>query len=89
MKMYPNVEIKRKKYPLQSILFGHRIQPSQTKYEYLIEFFQVAIADKAREKEGPVFTSKAMFPIEEAPDGSFVYIKHIDIVERIISDLSP
>ncbi len=31
------MEIKEKKYPLQSILFGHRIQPGQTKYEYLIE----------------------------------------------------
>ena len=79
MKMYPNVEIKRKKYPLQSILFGHRIQPSQTKYEYLIEFFQVAIADKAKEKGGQVFSSNSIFPIEEAPDGSFVYMPKVRI----------
>lgn len=32
--------------PLQSYLFGHRVQPSQTKYEYLIEFLQVAISPK-------------------------------------------
>ena len=81
MKMYPDVDIKRKKYPLQSILFGHRIQPSQTKYEYLIEFLQVAIADKSRgkDKESPVFSSGAMFPIDEAPDGLFVYRPKIRI----------
>ena len=46
MRMYPNVDVDKKNYPLQSLLFGHRIQPSQTKYEYLIEFLQVAIAEK-------------------------------------------
>ena len=55
--MYPNVDVKKKKYPLQSILFGHRIQPSQTKYEYLIEFLQVAISKKANEKDEPPFES--------------------------------
>ena len=35
-----------KPIPLQSYLFGHRIQPSQTKYEYLIEFLQVVLAKK-------------------------------------------
>ena len=35
-----------KSLPLQSYLFGHRVQPSQTKYEYLIEFLQVVIAKK-------------------------------------------
>ena len=41
-----NYKTPNKKYPLQSYLFGHRVQPSQTKYEYLIEFLQVAISKK-------------------------------------------
>lgn len=77
--MYPNVDVKKKKYPLQSILFGHRIQPSQTKYEYLIEFLQVAISKKAKEKDELPFESHAMFPIDEAPDGSFVYMPEVRI----------
>ena len=61
--MYPNVDIDKKSWPLQSLLFGHRIQPSQTKYEYLIEFLQVAIAEKqSGSKNDPTFA--AMFPIE-------------------------
>lgn len=32
--------------PLQSILFGHRLKPDQTVYEYLLEFLQVMIANK-------------------------------------------
>ena len=66
MKMYPDVKIDKKEYPLQSILFGHRIQPSQTKYEYLIEFLQVAIAEKRganKPLEAPTFTTTEMFPI--------------------------
>jgi len=77
--MYPNVDVKKKKYPLQSILFGHRIQPSQTKYEYLIEFLQVAIAKKAKEKDELPFESHTMFPVDEAPDGSFVYMPEVRI----------
>ena len=82
MKMYPDTtleEIKSSGNPLQSILFGHRIQPGQTKYEYLIEFLQVAIADKKRKKSDKTFFPKTMFPIEEAPDGKFVYIPHTGI----------
>lgn len=79
MEHYPDlsaVEIKKKKYPLQSILFGHRIQPGQTKYEYLIEFLQVAIAKKigAEDASGvPQFETEEMFPIQQAADGRFLY----------------
>ena len=55
MRMYPNVDVDKKNYPLQSLLFGHRIQPSQTKYEYLIEFLQVAIAEKQGGIQGVSF----------------------------------
>ena len=80
MERYPNlsdVEIKKKKYPLQSILFGHRIQPSQTKYEYLIEFYQVAIAKKLAPDDLldiPPFETEEMFPIQQAADGRFLYV---------------
>lgn len=80
MKMYPNVDVDKKNYPLQSLLFGHRIQPSQTKYEYLIEFLQVAIAEKqGGSKEDPSFSTPVMFPIEEAPDGNFRYLPRLGI----------
>ncbi|WP_050699154.1 hypothetical protein [Anaeromassilibacillus senegalensis] len=82
MKMYPDVAIRKKEYPLQSILFGHRIQPSQTKYEYLIEFFQVAIAKK-RSGNGPngttSFVIEEMFPIVQAANGQFEYSPQLRI----------
>lgn len=71
------MEIKKKKYPLQSILFGHRIQPSQTKYEYLIEFLQVAIAKKINTDDASGtarFETEEMFPIHQAADGRFLYV---------------
>lgn len=43
---YETNDIGSRKPPLQSYLFGHRIQESQTRYEYLIEFLQVAISPK-------------------------------------------
>lgn len=80
MKMYPDVNIEKKDWPLQSLLFGHRIQPSQTKYEYLIEFLQVAIAEKqGGNKDVPTFSTTAMFPIEDAPDGNFRYLPKLGI----------
>lgn len=82
MKMYPNVVIGKKEYPLQSFLFGHRIQPSQTKYEYLIEFLQVAIAEKrggSNSAESPAFVTEEMFPIEQAADGQFKYYPKLRI----------
>ena len=74
---YPDVPIKKKAYPLQSILFGHRIQPSQTKYEYMIEFLQVAVAKKLginRPDDIPRFETEEMFPIHQATDGRFMYV---------------
>lgn len=62
MEMYPMNYDRKKVLSLQSRLFGHRIKPSQSKYEYLIEFLQVAIANK----ENPI-TQKPyseMFPVE-------------------------
>ncbi len=82
MKTYPNVEIGKKEYPLQSLLFGHRIQPSQTKYEYLIEFLQVAIAEKRggdKPLEFPEFVTDEMFPIDQAADGQFKYLPKLGI----------
>ena len=82
MKMYPDVKIEKKEYPLQSILFGHRIQPSQTKYEYLIEFLQVAIAEKRggdKPSDAPTFTTTEMFPISQAADGQFRYLPKLRI----------
>lgn len=82
MKMYPEVKIEKKEYPLQSLLFGHRIQPSQTKYEYLIEFLQVAIAEKRggdKPLELPEFVTNEMFPINQAADGQFRYLPKLRI----------
>ena len=63
MKMYPSDYKPAKQIPLQSYLFGHRIQDSQTRYEYLIEFLQVAISPKAYEFNGKKFDD--MFPVDE------------------------
>lgn len=62
MKMYPSDYKPAKQIPLQSYLFGHRIQASQTKYEYLIEFLQVAISPKALEYNNKRFNE--MFPVD-------------------------
>ena len=63
MRMYPSDYKPAKQIPLQSYLFGHRIQDSQTKYEYLIEFLQVAISPKAIEYNNKHFD--CMFPVNE------------------------
>lgn len=46
--MYPEgvLGVKIEKASVQSYLFGHRIKPQQTCYEYLSEFLQVALAPK-------------------------------------------
>ena len=63
--MYPsNFEV-QKALPLQSYLFGHRVQPSQTKYEYLIEFLQVAIAKKKNMSTERPYDHYDMFPVDE------------------------
>lgn len=63
MRMYPSDYKPSKQIPLQSYLFGHRIQDSQTKYEYLIEFLQVAISPKAIEYNNKHYD--CMFPVNE------------------------
>lgn len=63
MKMYPSDYKPSKPIPLQSYLFGHRIQDSQTKYEYLIEFLQVVISPKAVEYNNKRYD--CMFPVSD------------------------
>jgi hypothetical protein len=75
MKMYPSDYKPAKQIPLQSYLFGHRIQDSQTKYEYLIEFLQVAISPKALEYNNKHFTE--MFPVDE--DGCDHHMKYYPV----------
>lgn len=75
MKMYPSDYKPAKQIPLQSYLFGHRIQDSQTKYEYLIEFLQVAISPKALEYNNKRFTE--MFPVDE--DGCDHHMKYYPV----------
>lgn len=45
--MFPNNDNIPKKRNLQSTVFGHRLRPDQTIYEYMIEFLQVMISRKA------------------------------------------
>ena len=63
--MYPSNYESAKALPLQSYLFGHRVQPSQTKYEYLIEFLQVAIAKKTNAVSQKPYGREDMFPVDE------------------------
>lgn len=49
---------------VQNILFGKRIRPAQTLYEYLIEFLIVAKAPKKIEATGEKFD--VMFPVSES-----------------------
>lgn len=64
MDMYPLNYDKKKVASLQSRLFGHRLKPSQTKYEYLIEFLQVAISRKENSRTQKEYA--CMFPVEKA-----------------------
>ncbi len=63
--MYPQNFNKKNVTSLQSRLFGHRLKPAQTKYEYLIEFLQVAISPKENYRTGEPYNE--MFPIK--PNG--------------------
>lgn len=49
---------------IQSLLFGHRIKPQQTRYEYLAEFLQIAMSRKRVVDEAACFTDE-MFIISE------------------------
>ena len=51
---------------LQSFLFGHRIKPQQTLYEYLIEFLIVAMSEKTIAGQ----QTNEMFPVSEQLIGS-------------------
>lgn len=62
--MYPTTFEPVKPLPLQSYLFGHRVQASQTKYEYLIEFLQVAISKKTNATTQRPYDDKDMFPVD-------------------------
>lgn len=59
-----NAKKPSKSLPLQSYLFGHRVQPSQTKYEYLIEFLQVVIAKKINAYEKSL--GNTYFPVDKS-----------------------
>ena len=62
MEMFPVNYDKKKVTSLQSRLFGHRLKPSQSKYEYLIEILQVAISPKKNSRTEKSY--KDMFPVE-------------------------
>ncbi len=49
---------------IQSLLFGHRIKPQQTRYEYLAEFLQIAMAKKSIDDNDSQPTND-MFIIDE------------------------
>lgn len=63
--MYPNgfLNPDDRKCSVQSLLFGHRIKPQQTRYEYLVEFLQVAMAKKQISGCGDDIEMTDMFPI--------------------------
>lgn len=44
--MFPKIDESQLGYTLQSSVFGHRLKPDQTIYEYMIEFLQVMISNK-------------------------------------------
>lgn len=64
MKMFPEYAKGMDDYSLQSRLFGHRLKQNQTVYEYLIEFLQVAIAEKSFGSDDNKSTSSDMFPVD-------------------------
>ncbi len=72
MNTYPTNFKPNKDVPLQSWLFGHRVQPGQTKYEYLIEFLQVALSKKENVAWHRQYDN--MFPIDDfVADHGFQY----------------
>jgi hypothetical protein len=67
--MYPNGVLNPDdgKCSVQSLLFGHRIKPQETRYEYLVEFLQVSMAHKkilGCDNENDIITD--MFPISDS-----------------------
>lgn len=65
--MFPNIDRKQEEYTLQSEVFGHRLKPDQTVYEYMIEFLQVMISDKSIQDKNNSIDIKfnEYFPINE------------------------
>ena len=65
--MFPNIDRKQEGYTLQSEVFGHRLKPDQTVYEYMIEFLQVMISDKSIQDKNNSIDIKfnEYFPINE------------------------
>ncbi len=65
--MFPDDKGLKKDYPLQSVVFGHRLRPDQTVYEYIIEFLQVMISrKKISSVDGTKVTDYTdYFPIDE------------------------
>lgn len=68
--MFPDNKDLKNEYPLQSIVFGHRLRPDQTVYEYMIEFLQVMIS---RKTIGSSSGSKATEYIDYFPIDNNVY----------------
>lgn len=67
--MYPKMldyETNDRSYSLQSFLFGHRVKPQQTLYEYLIEFLIVVMSKKKFASE---YTNE-MFPVSDRIAGN-------------------
>ena len=54
-----------KSYSPQSLLFGHRMKPAETPYEYLIEFLCVANAHKKITDGSHTYILTDMFPVNE------------------------
>ena len=63
------------KVSAQSLLFGHRIKPQQTLYEYLIEFLSVAVAHKKIVNGSSDKVLTDMFPLStELKDHALQYM---------------
>lgn len=65
--MFPNINESQIENTLQSKVFGHRLKPDQTVYEYIIEFLQVMISNKSigDAKVGNEIEFNEYFPVNE------------------------
>ena len=62
---YGAIDPDGKKISIQSLLFGHRLKPQQTRYEYLVEFLQVAFASKKILDSGCTDIISDLFPVSD------------------------
>lgn len=60
-----------KECSIQSLLFGHRIKPAQTRYEYLAEFLQIAMAKKRIADDESSFSNE-MFIISDSVNNHMI-----------------